>query len=593
MYFYMAKVKSSELQTEIRKIALLNAISFGGKANPKAVAGKVLGSIPEARKDVPATMKLIEEACSQINSMPVEEQNAQVSKLKISIPEKEETVEKKALPPLEGALAGKVVMRMAPNPNGPLHIGHSRMAILNDEYAKMYDGKLILRFDDSDPKNKNKLPMKEAYAWIEEDLKWLGVKYDGVERVSARIPAYYKYFEKLLEMNGAYICTCKQEEWSETARKKRKLCPCRSLSVSENMKRWKMMLDWKYKQGEAVARIKTDLSEKNHLADSSKLFSPDILSMAKNPAVIDWVAFRIIDEPEHPMADKSVKVWPMLDFASAIDDFEFKITHIIRGKDLAVSELRQKVLYSYFGWKYPKTRVYGKFVTTEDMVVSKSKINEGIRQGKYSGFDDPQLATIMAFRRRGIRPAAIREYILSLGVSESETTFDMNILESINRKIVDPKAARYFFVDAPVKLKLTPKAGGIFKIRKHPQHPEMGERTLKLAQEIYVSKSDAKPGEEVMLMGAMLPVKITGKEIELLKFTSSKRFIHWLPADEKEIVQAEVRMPDGTTKKGVLEKAALSEGVGAIIQLERFGFARIDALQNKANKQVLLYYTHK
>ncbi len=570
----MAKAKQSELQAEIRKVALLNAISFGGKANPKAVAGKVLGSIPEARKDVRATMKLIEEICSQINSMPVEEQNAEAAKLKISVPEKKAVEGKKALPPLEGAVKGKIVMRMAPNPNGPLHIGHSRMAILNDEYTKMYNGKLILRFDDSDPKNKNKLPMKEAYAWIEEDLKWLGVKYDGVEQVSVRIPVYYKYFEKLLEMNGAYICTCKQEEWSETVRKKRKQCPCRSISVSDNIKRWKMMLDWKYKQGEAVARIKTSLTE-------------------KNPAVIDWVAFRIIDEPEHPLADRSVKVWPMLDFASAIDDYEFKITHILRGKDLAVSELRQKVLYKYFSWKYPATRIYGKFITTEDIVVSKSKINEGIKSGKYTGFDDPQLVTIMAFRRRGIQPEAIREYILALGVSESETTFDMNILESINRKIVDPKAARYFFVEAPVKLKVVPKADGTFGIRKHPQHPEMGERTLKLTPEIYISGSDAKPGEEVMLMGAMLSAKIAGKEIELLKSTLSKRFIHWLPVDEKEAVPAEVRMPDGSTKKGILEKAALSEGIGAVIQLERFGFARIDNIQNKANKQVLLYYTHK
>lgn len=567
------QAEEQEFDIEIRKIALLNAISFEGHANTKAVAGRVLASVPSARKNISKTMAAVEKICSEINSMPPEKQNEAASKMNISIPEKKAPPEKKALPPLVGAVSGKVIMRMAPNPNGPLHIGHSRMAILNGEYSKMYGGTLILRFDDSDPKNKNKLPMKEAYAWIEEDLKWLGIKYGRVERVSARIPIYYKYFEKLLEIDGAYICTCKQEEWSEIARKKRMQCPCRSASVSENQKRWKRMLDWKYRQGEAVARIKTPLSE-------------------KNPAVIDWVAFRIIDEPEHPLAGKSVKVWPMLDFASAIDDFEFKITHIIRGKDLAVSELRQRELYNHFGWKYPKTRVYGKFVTTEDTVVSKTKINEGIAEGRYKGFDDPQLATIMAFMRRGIRPEAIREYILSLGVSESETTFDISILESINRKLVDSTAARYFFVGNPQKLAFEAPVNKEFKIRKHPQHPEMGERSLKISREIYISESDAN-SEEFMLMGAMLPAKIGGKKIKLLE-NANRRFIHWLPADETQTVSAEVRMPDGSTKKGVLEKNILSEKIGSVVQLERFGFARIDSADaSKANIHVLLYYTHK
>ncbi len=584
--------KQSAIELEIRKLALLNAISFEGKANSKAVAGKILGAIPSARKNVPETMKLVEKICSEINLMKPKEQKKEASKLKLSTEEKKAPEEKKELPALVGAIRGKVIMRMAPNPNGPLHIGHSRMAILNDEYTKMYNGTLILRFDDSDPKNPNKIPMKEAYAWIEEDLKWLGIKYGRIERVSARIPIYYGYLENVIEKNGAYICTCKQDEWSETARTKRTQCPCRKLSVAENKKRWKMMLDGTYKQGEAVARIKTPLSENNHLSDSSKLFSPEILSMAKNPAVIDWVAFRIIDEPEHPLADKSIKVWPMLDFASAIDDFEFRITHIVRGKDLAVSELRQRVLYDYFGWNYPKTQVYGKFVTTEDVVVSKSKINEGIREGKYTGFDDPQLSTLKAFRRRGIQAGAIREYILSLGISESETTFDMSILESMNRKLIDPHAPRYFFVENPVKFTIESPLKE-FRIRKHPQNPKMGERILKMSGGIYLSKNDVA-GEEFMLMGAMLPAKISAKKVLLLKSATSRRFIHWLPVDDAEAVPAEIKMPDGTIKKGVLERSAISEGVGAVIQLERFGFARIDfIITSKANIEVLLYYTHK
>lgn len=599
---------AERLNAEIRKTALRNALLFGGKANPKAVCGKILGSFQEARKNPKEAMDLAEKIAAEINAMAPDTQKKEAEKLGISLEDlkdgekgKEKAKEeKKALPDLPNAAEGNVVMRLAPNPNGPLHIGHSRMVILNDEYVKRYKGTLILRFDDSDPKNPNKLPMREAYGWIEEDLKWLGVKYSRIERVSARLSVYYDYFEKLLKLNGAYICTCKQKEWSALSRGKRKPCPCRSLSVGENIERWKKMLSGEYKQGGAVARVKTPPSE-NHLANRPRPFSPDLLSMVKNPAVIDWVAFRIIDNPKHPLAPKTARVWPMLDFASAIDDFDFKITHIIRGKDLAVSELRQKELYAYFKWAYPVTRIYGKFVTKEELVVSKSKINEGIRSGKYKGFDDPQLATLRAFRKRGILPETVRQYILGLGLSESETSVDVNILESINRKLVDPVANRYFFIEDPVVLgvsnppseisgKLSPK----FTIRKHPKDAGRGERTLEFKSRIYISKPDADLSGEFNLMGAMKPAKISKEKgtLELLASTDSKRFIHWLPCDEKQIINAEIFMPDGSVKKGIAEANILSEAEGAEVQFERFGFARLDVL-DKANKLLKAYYSHK
>ena len=564
--------KDEKLILEIRKTAILNAMQFEGKANPKAVAGKILGAIPEARKDVAGTMKLIGQIVSEINRMAPEKQKSEAAKLDIKLVERKAAPEEKKLPALERAAKGKIVMRVAPNPNGPLHIGHARMLVLNDEYSKMYDGMLILRFDDSDPKNPNKLPMKEAYSWAEEDLKWLGINYSRVERVSSRLPVYYRYFEDVLKSGHGYICTCDSEKWKALVKARRLGCPCRELSIEENLARWKKMLAGGYKEGKAVARIKTSVKE-------------------KNPALIDWVAFRIVDSPKHPLADKSIKLWPMLDFASAIDDHDFGITHIIRGKDLAVSEDRQRILYGYFGWAYPVTRIYGKFVTTDDVLISKSKINEGIKKGKFSGYDDPQLATLRAFRRRGIMPEAIREYMLSLGISESETTFDFKILESINRKIIDPLANRYFFVENQVLLKVNGKIPKESKIRKHPQNPERGARVLIAASEIYLSEADARIKDEFNLMGAMLPAKISGKEVKILEKTESKQFIHWLPKDTKQALLAEVVMPDGSIKCGMLEANILDEKEGASVQLERFGFERIDAI--KANKAVRLYYTHK
>jgi len=249
--------------------------------------------------------------------------------------------------------------------------------------------------------------------------------------------------------------------------------------VEENLKRWKMMLKRKYNEGQAVGRIKTPFVE--------------------DPAVIDWVAFRIVDNPEHPFV-KNVNVWPMLDFASAIDDYEFKITHVVRGKDLAVSESRQRFVYDYFGWKYPVVKIYGKFMTSEDMVVSKSEVAAGIKSGKFSGYDDPKLVFLKALRRRGIQPEAIRSYILNLGLSEKETTVDLNILYSENKKVIDAGAERYFVVADPVEISLDRIP---LKTVKAPLYPGKRKlRKIKTAKKVFIEKLDytAYIGKEVRLM---------------------------------------------------------------------------------------------
>ena len=153
----------------------------------------------------------------------------------------------------------KLVLRFAPNPDGALHLGNARPAILCDEYAKRYKGKLILRFDDTDPKVK--VPEKIFYSWIKEDLNWLGIKWHQEVAASKRLPIYYKYAEKLVKMNKAYVCTC-GDEWKKLVANN-KACKCRLLDVKNQQKRWKAMLAYKYKEKAAVLRIKTDLDAKN------------------------------------------------------------------------------------------------------------------------------------------------------------------------------------------------------------------------------------------------------------------------------------------------------------------------------------------
>ncbi|TRZ55047.1 glutamate--tRNA ligase [archaeon] len=544
----------------IRKHALANAAQFSGKANIGSVIGKVIAEKPELKADMNALKQAAAKIISEVNALDLETQKKELEKTGWQKIEKEQRI---GLPPLPDADAG-VVMRMAPNPNGPLHIGHARMAILNDEYAKMYNGKLFLRFDDTDPKNPNKVPMKKAYKWIENGLKWLGVKYGKVFRASSRLPIYYKYFEKLLEAGNAYVCTCGQEAWSRMVRNERRPCPCKSLDAGENLERWKNMLKHKLKEGQAVGRIKTDMEK------------------IKDPAAIDWVAFRIVDKPVHPFAGKPPKkVWPMLDFASAIDDREFGITHIVRGKDLAVSEARQRILYEYMGWKYPVTKIYGKIMTTEEMVVSKSKIAEGIKSGKFSGYDDPQLATLTAFRKRGILPEAIRNYMVGIGMNESETTIDLEILFSENRKLIDKTSNRYFFVAEPVEIELDKVLAKTVKAPLYPGGKKF--RKIHVSKKIFIEKHDyvANLEREARLMHFCNIVvgkksKYTGTEL------NDNAKIHWV---SKGAIKAKLVMPDGKIISGLMEPAAKIKP-GQIVQFERVGFARCD-------KKGLFYFAHK
>lgn len=553
-------MKTEEKLREIaKKHALSNALEYG-KANEKAVAGKVFAEFPEAKNNAKKVLEIVREVVEEINKLSKKEINKLCSEMRMI---KKERMEKKEKTLPEIPVSAKPVFRIAPNPNGPLHIGHARMIVLNDEYAKRYNGKLILRFDDTDPKNPAKRPLKEAYNMIREDLKWLGVKWHEEIIASQRLNIYYKYFEKCLESGIAYICTCNAEEWRKKVREKKQACKCRERDYKENLSLWKKMLTHEFKEGEAVGRIKTPLDE-------------------KDPAVIDWVAFRIVDNPEHPLyPENPPKLWPTLDFASAIDDKLCKVTHILRGKDLAICEKRQRLLYKAFKWQYPKVFVFGK-IFSEKYVFSTSKIREQIEKGIFSGFDDPKLPTLRAFRKRGITAQAIRNYIISLGLSEVESVFDPKILYAENRKIIDAKAKRYFFVKEPVKIEIDEIP--LEKV-KAPLYPDKSKyREIKAAKEIFVEKEDFErfKGKEVRLMhfcniSLDKKAQVTGVENKNIPK------IHWV--SKNHCVKAKLVYPEQVIE-GLAEKNVENVNKDEIVQFERVGFARCD-------EKLIFYFAHR
>ena len=542
-----------------KKYALLNALEFG-KANEKAVIGKVFAELKEAKNKAKDILKIVKEIVNEVNSLSHEEIKKLCSQLEL-LKEREKRKQQKTLPELP--VKTKPVFRIAPNPNGPLHIGHARMVVLNDEYAKKYNGKLILRFDDTDPKNPAKRAIKEAYQMIREDLKWLNVTWHEEIIASQRLEIYYKWFEKCIEKGIAYICTCDADEWRKKVREQRIPCECRKRSINENLELWKKMLCYEFKENEAVGRIKTSLQE-------------------TDPAVIDWVAFRIVDNPQHPLYPQNPpKVWPTLDFASAIDDKLCGVTHILRGKDLAICEKRQRILYKAFGWEYPKVFVFGK-IFSEEYVFSTSKIREQIEKKVFSGFDDPRLPTLRAFKKRGITPQAIRNYIISLGLNEAETKFDPKILYAENRKIIDPIAKRFFFVENPVEIELSEIP--LEKV-KAPLYPDKSQyREIEISEKIFVEKQDFEKlkGKEVRLMHFCNVILDKKAEVTGIENKDIPK-IHWV--SEKSYVEARLIYPEKSVK-GYAEKNIENVEKNEIVQFERVGFARCE-------EKLLFFFAHK
>ena len=582
----MTPDENAEIRELIRRIALLNAISYEGKARVQPVLGKALSERPHLKENVKQIASVIAEVVEEVNKLSLEKQREIIKKKWPEILVEEKVEGKRELPPLPNVEKyERVVTRFAPNPDCVLHLGSARAIILCHEYAKMYDGLFYLRFEDTDPRLKKSA--LQFYDLIREDLVWLGCTWDGEFIQSDRVPIYYEHAERILKDGNAYVCTCKPEEFRKRVLAKQP-CPCRDLTPEENLIRWKHMLDGTYKEGEAVVRIKTDL---NH----------------PNPAVRDWPALRIINAERHPhpRVGSKYRVWPLYNFACGIDDHLMGVTHIIRGKEHLTNQRRQEYMYKHFGWKYPEAIHYGR-LKIKGASLSKSKIVEGIRTGIFRDWDDPRLATFAALRRRGITPEAIRRLMIDVGPKTADVVLSWKNLYAHNRKIIDPVANRYFFVSDPMKLsaKNVPRPFSV-RIPLHPDQPERGFRRFEIEPKegkasLWVSGDDLKIfeiGEKMRLMELFnFQVERVGKKLIEAIFHSSPYeeakklgapLIHWIPIDTG--IPCEAVMPDASVSRGVAEDACKRLRPNEIIQFERFGFVRVDRLDEK----LTVYFAHR
>ena len=415
-----------DLDYKIRAYALKNAIAHDGKA----VQGSVISSLFHEglkKEDVKKYIKSISGEIVNVNSLSVEEQMREFETLKDFISERET---REGLAELPDAKEGKVVMRFAPSPSGPMHIGHALTFCLNLLYVKKYDGKLYLRIEDTNPDN----IYPKAYKMLEEEAKWLSEGLAEVVIQSDRMNLYYKYAETLIKKNAAYVCTCSTEAFKEFVMQQ-KDCPCRKLSVKENMERWNQMLD---KNGFKDSKSKDFGQSKNskeffNEGDAVLRFKSSMKN--KNPAFRDFPLARI-NTTKHARQGNKYRVWPLMNLSVTVDDIEMKMTHIIRGKDHRDNAERQKMIYKILDKKFPWTAFLGK-IHFKDMELSMTKMRQEIEEGKYTGWDDKRLPTIASLKKQGYKPSAFWKFAEQVGLSESDKIMDKReyflLLDSFNR----------------------------------------------------------------------------------------------------------------------------------------------------------------
>jgi len=569
---------SNEIIQAVRKYALQNAVEYNGEGQAGSVLGRLLSEMKELRpkaRELRGLVQLLVDEANEIASL--EGVDAVRKLLEDTNPEalhREKQKKRTGLPELPNGVDGEATLRFAPNPNGPLTLGHSRGVVINSELAKINGGRVVLRFDDTDTKVKP--PEPTAYAQIEEEYEWIsGKKADVVIRASDRMPIYLEYAEKMISEGFGYSCSCTAQSF-KTLRDNKDECPCRDNDVSLNLDLWKSMVSGKIPEGEAVIRVKTSLD-------------------LPNPALRDWPALRIQHTP-HPMVGEKYKVWPLLDFQSAIEDHLQGVTHIVRGKDLMDSTRKQTILYGHFGWDYPETLYWGRVKVLEFGGFSTSGMRMDISEGKYSGWDDPRLPTISSLRKRGFSPEAIREFWLELGLTQKDISIPMQSIEAKNSSSIDSGSERRSFVRGPIEVKIKiPDAVENYvaevSVPKHPDGTVSGMREWgAISERIYLEGDDIDV-VDIRLKG-FADVKIVDGVAEVIsnERTDRRTIAHWLPLEISREAVLEIPQMDEIRKvSGVIEDYELVEGM--VVQLERIGFAKIKEIPN--NGAIVMSWLHR
>jgi len=366
-----------------------------------------------------------------------------------------------------------IVTRFPPEPNGYLHIGHAKSICLNFGLARDFQGKCNLRFDDTNPEKES-----EEYAQsIQDDVRWLGFQWDGdVRWASDYFDKLYDFAVELIKKNLAYVDTLTADQMREyrgTLTQAGIMSPDREKSVEDNLCEFQLMKDGKFEDGSRVLRAKIDMASPN-------------MNMR------DPVIYRIRRAHHIRTGDKWC-IYPMYDYTHCISDALEGITHSLCTLEFEDHRpLYDWVLDNIVIPCHPRQYEFSR-LELHYTITSKRKLLQLVSEGRVSGWDDPRMPTIIGMRRRGYTPDGIREFAKRIGISKSDNTVDMAVLESAIRDDLEDKVPRVMAVINPLRVVITNFIEGQTESREagfHPQHPEFGARLVKFDKEIWIEADD-------------------------------------------------------------------------------------------------------
>ena len=568
----VASIDMDSLRRLIRKHALTNAVKFNGKANPGAVISKIIGEMPDLKSDMKLVSKEVSEALKIINSQSVDISTEELKKEFPEMLEKKEKEERNIFEFLGVKNGEKIITAFPPGPEKYPHIGHAKACLLNYLLAEKYGGQFVLRFEDTNPN----LVQAVFYDVLVDNLSWLGVKWSELMYASDNMELFYEYAKKCIENNLAYMCFC-NDEAIKKSRADGTECAHRSQSVEKNLEYWKGFPS--YEEGKAILRLKIDLQHQN--------------TTMRDPTI-----FRTITTA-HARHGTKYTIWPNYDFQNSIMDGYYGITHRLRSKEFEMRNELQRYIQRILGLKQTNIYEFARF-ELEGVDTSGRVIREKINSGEYVGWDDPRLATLVALRRRGFQPEAIKNFVVNTGITKSESTLTWDDLIVQNKKVVDKTSKRFFMMHDYDKITIEGAPHQILKLRYHPEIDELGHREMEAEQEFLIQKSDLKElkdGEVYRFMDCMNFRKngrvynFESKEYENFKSHGSK-IMHYLPAYGN--LDVEIMMNDSTVISGVAEHNIKIIKIGEVIQFERFGFCRLDEIEKKHDKTIYkFWFTHK
>jgi glutamyl-tRNA synthetase len=557
-----------DIDSSIEAYALQNAAKYNGKANPGAVIGHMISAFPEVKSDMKALAKKVNDKIKEINKLRVDKQQKILEEKYPEMLVEKEKEEHDIFAFLGIKEGDRIKTGFPPGPEKYPHIGHGKALLLNYLLAKKYNGKFVFRFEDTNPE----LVKKEFYDIMIENFKWLGVEWDELQYASDNMELFYKFAEKVIKSGDAYMCFC-PVDLSRENRNKGIACKCRDKNPEQNLADWKKLASMK--EGEAVLRLKIDLQHKN--------------STMRDPTI-----FRVIDAP-HARLGTKYRVWPNYDFQNAIMDGYYGLTHRLRSKEFELRSELQRYIQKILGINVTFTYEFARF-NMIGVPNSGRVIREMIAKKELIGWDDPSLTTIVALRRRGFLPEAIKEFLLSTGITKSESTMTWDDLIVHNRRLLDENANRHFFIADPKKIVIKNAPEQEIELDLHPKLRH-GGRKFKTKDEFYMAEKDyedLKKGELYRLMDCLNFSK-KGKEFafDSLEYQNykdkGKRIMHFLPV-QNDLVKVEVMMPDKKIVKGLGEPLMAKLKEGDIIQAERFGFMKLD---KKEKDKLCFWYTHQ